>query len=139
MADDDQYKSIQPFGQLIFENYCLLDTKAEEASARLKELVDPSYRHDHNIVSLKMEHYGRKMPLFEPTQASKEVGLLANGIFRVYVANGRLGVEFVSKYDVQEPKNDEIELMLEYVLIDVTLGYKVTFESTKTLKLPEEQ
>ena len=60
-------------------------------------------------------------------------------VFRVYGENND-GFEYINHFTLNNTsKKGEFELTLEYVLLDDTLKYKVTFESTKKIRLSAEQ
>ncbi|MEK6853184.1 MAG: hypothetical protein AABX64_00715 [Nanoarchaeota archaeon] len=150
MADHES-QELNQLDLLILKHFHLLDTKTEETSQRLKELADHNYRKNHNITSLIVERYEGQLPkidlaidiadAFSGTAYCDSVQDLAvqEDVFRVYGADVS-GFEYISDMvEGDADKNGVVKLSLEYVLIDYVLKFKVTFESTKKIRLPAEQ
>ncbi len=147
MADQGN-RERDPVDLLLLNHFNLLNSDAEKQtpSARLRELANTSYRKRNNITSLTVERYEGKMPDIDICSALQGTGYddlkemaASRMVFRVYGENND-GFEYINHFTLNNTsKKGEFELTLEYVLLDDTLKYKVTFESTKKIRLSAEQ
>lgn len=145
MADQGNQER-DPLDLLLLKHFHLLDSDAVETPARLRELASPSYRRENNITSLTVERYEGKMPTIDICSAFQGTGYddlkgmaASRSVFEVYGKNNE-GFEYIGGFSVNNTdKKGEFELTLRYIFIDDALKYKVTFASTKKIRLPTER